>query len=422
MTAFVILLMIYVVGFAPKGTTLFIFWAGIFGMIKMLRNRCLPKVLKTVVLYPLCALLLLALLSFFWSEQPYLTEKYSSRFLIIWLFALAATACIDQMAPEKARHILCCLAIGCLSGLAIASLFSMAYFFQHVVGTQVSPELTFQQADLARQIAKSLCLAVVLLFALAPFVRQYLGKFFYPFLVLFVPVIVISDSQSAFLSLLLGSIFYVLAQRNPILTGIIFIIGLAFSFLMVLPLADLNYRHKHKMEPPTGEQSSVLQSVSYDSRSGIYKFFADKSMDKPVLGHGFFAGRIYKPDPWPAFLHPVLQDYLTPHNLQLQILFDLGYVGALLFIMLVGMLLHHGLNTLPAVSKPALMASAAAFVGATAFNFLLWQPWMLSFFASLCLIFLLQKRTADVQATPKTDVLDEMAGADKSYTLKTGAK
>ena len=57
------------------------------------------------------------------------------------------------------------------------------------------------------------------------------------------------------------------------------------------------------------------------------------SLEKPLVGHGLMAGLKYKDDASYTELQNINLGIRTPHNIHLQVIFDLGSVGAVLILM-----------------------------------------------------------------------------------------
>ena len=80
-------------------------------------------------------------------------------------------------------------------------------------------------------------------------------------------------------------------------------------------------------------KTAIGTNAFADQRIKIYQLFGKMSLEKPLLGHGLMAGLKYDGDLNDTELQNINLGIRTPHNIHLQIIFDLGSVGAVPILM-----------------------------------------------------------------------------------------
>lgn len=361
------------IGIGPKGTPLLLVLLALPAVWKLLTDRAEFVVPDKTVIGTLTGLVILAVASIAWSESPDMSQKTSGRLALVCVFALLSAACLMSLSANAARKLIDYLAVGWISGSCLALAVAVFYFLYVEQNIRLLDVSQARLDNLARQIAKSLLQAVVFLFPLLPAVRFRLGRFFLPFMAVFAGILFISDSQSSALAIIAGTAFFLLHKAAGQKTDELLLAGLAATFVLVAPLAALN-----RDFAVTGAASgtSINSTVSYEERSRIYNVYAEAAAEKPLFGHGFFKGRTNNGE-------------AAPHNVQLQILFDLGAAGALAFLAVLFSLYRLAVTRLAGQTRHAVAGFAAAYLAGIAFNFVVWQPWLLATLAFGTILFIL---------------------------------
>jgi O-antigen ligase len=149
------------------------------------------------------------------------------------------------------------------------------------------------------------------------------------------------------------------------------------AMLLVVPLAAASYAAKFY-------QVSWLP-MSAQQRIVIWGYTSGQIGKAPILGSGIGSARalneLENPDvPRAPGTDFELTTHVHSHNAYLQIWFEAGAVGALLFL-LSGVLVLHRCAAAPTVMQPYLFSSFAAGALLAASSFSVWAPWLLASFA-----------------------------------------
>ena len=139
-----------------------------------------------------------------------------------------------------------------------------------------------------------------------------------------------SDSQSAIVTCLTGGITFLTLQYSYRHATKIILAAIVASFIIVIPITQSSHMEAFKTEI---RKTSIGAKVSLDQRVEIYQLFGKISFEKPLFGHGLTAGVKYDGDVPDKKFQGIYLGYRTPHNVHLQIIFDLGFTGAVLFLM-----------------------------------------------------------------------------------------
>jgi len=220
-----------------------------------------------------------------------------------------------------------------------------------------------------------------------------------------------SNSQTSLLGLLCGLALFALAwlirkNRRQIFLGV-FSLGLLISPFMFIESFENKWVENYA---PT----IVKQKASGNIRQWLYFIYAEEALKRPVFGHGFKASHYYTPSDINRYLTLSVKqkvgrygrdeekglEFPHAHNLPLQIIFEFGYLGTLLFLF--------GLWRLTRLSfvreqKPFQFAALGATLGFLMFAYSLWQSWLMaSLGLALLYAIILQSRERDNE-TPTSD-------------------
>ena len=196
-------------------------------------------------------------------------------------------------------------------------------------------------------------------------------------------VVAISPHETSKLAIVTWAVAFVLSFAFTAFIRRLLVASWIAAFLLVVPLAiaarNAELQHAAWLQP-TAQQRILIWDV-----------FARRTLEAPVLGHGFNSTRSIRPEIpdllnlWylhkkisvPADIGVFRADH--PHNAYLQIWFELGAVGAALICAL-GLLVFLRLDRLSQQSRYMLATFAAAQVILLS-SYGAWQSWFAAMFA-----------------------------------------
>jgi O-antigen ligase len=275
--------------------------------------------------------------------------------------------------------------LGVVAGIL---LLCFEYLFNGIIAnlirpiTQAKSTRTFILSDLDRGCA---LLSVISWAMLAIFLqsRKYLLAITYYFLVLY--LLHISDSLASFLAFMIGGLVF-LISRLSMTSSLLRMVFLRFFIISIVCGSILMPIISYKMQPL--DIIKIAKSYLPDSakhRLFIWHFVAQKIVDKPILGYGFGSSRNfpvkenemiqYKGWVWSPF--PA-----HPHNNIIQIVFETGLIGLLLFLLLVYknlLLVDMKKNdTIRENCKPIYYACFTNYYIIGMISYSIWQTWWIS--------------------------------------------
>ena len=147
--------------------------------------------------------------------------------------------------------------------------------------------------------------------------------------------------------------------------------------------------------------SFVHEQVGYGTlgvRADIWAAFASLLPQAPFLGHGmeasYMAGEVYK--------HTDIDNHLLgkahPHNFAIQVWYELGAVGVLVFSVLITMYFR-SLRSVPDKYLPAVLATTAAVWTVSVVSHGAWQAWWWSLVGLLALLWITVLRSSSIGRT-----------------------
>jgi len=188
----------------------------------------------------------------------------------------------------------------------------------------------------------------------------------------------LSTHESSKVGIVLSTIVFAVALAWPVFARRAVLAGWCLAFILVVPLATMAYKAEL-------HQADWLP-YSASTRVTLWAYTAEQVPEAPFLGIGATSTRKMdldredrqKPNQrkdssddfgWRAGPHA--------HNVFLQTWYELGAVGAVLF-MVAGAGLIVSVGRLPGASQAYMLAHIAAFVTILAFAWGLWQSWLMA--------------------------------------------
>lgn len=202
-----------------------------------------------------------------------------------------------------------------------------------------------------------------------------------------------SDSQTAQLALIVGFVVLGFSIWSMRWTSRLLMVVWVSACLLVVPLGyglgalERAYglsAHDASRSPWLARQ---LSRASVGARMAILGVYARRIFERPVLGHGanmsYVLGPIFDAtEPKDNSTEATMRQH--PHNGYMQIWFDLGAIGALLFA-LVGLQILCSIATLTARSQSLAYGTFAIVATTLATSYGVWQYWLMAALA-LCAV------------------------------------
>ncbi len=123
--------------------------------------------------------------------------------------------------------------------------------------------------------------------------------------------------------------------------------------------------------------------LSARHRIVIWNYTAKNVLKNPLLGAGIRAGRYSTDHPEKVLVRTIYSPIRYspkgwhPHNMYLQIWYELGAIGAA-FVLSIGLLLLNRIRRLPARLQPYALATFSAFAAIAGVGWGMWQSWLLA--------------------------------------------
>ncbi|MGH1399228.1 MAG: O-antigen ligase family protein [Alphaproteobacteria bacterium] len=186
------------------------------------------------------------------------------------------------------------------------------------------------------------------------------------------PMIAITHSQSAQLSVIAAAIMFVAFPyrfKPAWIASAVVLGGLIISGPFI---AGWLY---DSLAAPLASNDWASTQASASARMEIWMTIAQRALENPILGHGVEATRAMEDLEMPLLYNPH-QTVLHPHNFALQTWVELGAVGAILIAVILGLFLQHlsSLETVQAkIALPVFIGSII--IAVIAYG--MWQGWWL---------------------------------------------
>lgn len=378
-----------ILGLATKGFAPLIALSGILAISSLLMKPSLLIKIDWKRVAPALPFLFFAGLSLLWTDA----EGGSRSFLvfisvIIFTFSLifVFSETSEEWKKKYRKYLSFSLLIGVLASLGIGT-YPIVWPELVNISEQFSSQTDLGNIELLRQSNRSLSMTPAILFLLAGF---YWKQARWLVIVLFsgaLFVIANSNSQTAFLALIGGgaaipfTYFFKYSRRKLILA--VTTIGLLTSPIIFLKSFEHKWVERYAPE-------MVQKKASGEYRQWIYFVFAKEISSNPFLGHGFKSTHNTQLENLDTYIDLAQQRKIISainnatkngtvaahaHNFPLQIIFELGYIGALLFLGFLWALLN---IRFAAQGRAPRAAAFAALIGLLLFAFSIWQSWLLA--------------------------------------------
>lgn len=187
----------------------------------------------------------------------------------------------------------------------------------------------------------------------------------------------LSTHETSKLGIVLSAIVFAAALVWPVLARRAVAAGWCLAFLLVVPLATMAYKAQL--------QQADWLPYSAQTRVSLWAYTAEQIPDAPLFGIGATSTRRMDLDREKTQAFKRTQpgeDYSWrtgphAHNVFLQTWYELGAVGAVLF-MVAGAAAIVSIGRLPRASQAYMLAHIAAFVTILAFAWGMWQSWLMA--------------------------------------------
>lgn len=398
-----------ILGLATKGFAPLLAIAGTLAFIGLALQGERGKTLDWKAFWPFAPFFIFAAASTLWSSSVGVFQSFGILVSVI-VFTVSLWLAFTKLSENEQCLFRTQLSISVVIGIVL-SIFvgSYAEFFPQLaqILRNLSDQTTLGNIELVRQGNRSLSLMPIFLFLVSGFYWQKSRLFFIFLFIAAFYIVTNSNSQTSLLGLLGGLVLFALAwligkNKRQIFLGV-FSLGLLISPFVFIESFENKWVENYA---PT----IVKQKASGNIRQWLYFIYADETMKRPIFGHGFKASHYYTPSDSNHYLALANErrvgnygrnkekglEFPHAHNLPLQIIFEFGYLGTLLFLF--GL---WRLTRLPFVGeqKPFQFAALGATLGFLMFAYSLWQSWLIgSLGVAMLYAMILQSRDKDNEA------------------------
>ena len=200
-----------------------------------------------------------------------------------------------------------------------------------------------------------------------------------------------SEHETSQIAMVVSGVVYLIARLHLPTARIVVLAGWLAANLAMLPVVAVAHKaglHENRLVPLTGQARIIL-----------WNFTAQKFLERPLAGVGANATRTIDDDLRPTAVTLPGQAYPQrtgqhSHNFFVQTWYELGVIGALLFLA-GGCLLWRETGRLSVRAQPYALAASTSAMCIAALSWGLWQQWYLSLFAIAILLIALGNVTLD---------------------------
>ena len=367
-----------VIPIAPRSGPLWVLLIGIAGIVHFIRHRPSLDWLKSPPIYALCVFLAYLFLTGFWSINPERSFEQAFRLTMLAFFGLAGYSLVRSLEEHQKRRVVQCLLPALLVGIVTGCVYGLLQYTGSYIRILtdflgLSPEFSSFRGDSRLHIAKTMLLTNFAFFSVFPWLwnkQRIAALLAYG---LFFTVCWHSDSQTSLVTCLAGGCIFAALQFSYRLASKITLAVIIASFFLIIPITQSS---TFKTFTTNIDQTSFGARSSMDTRKRIYELFGLMSIEKPIFGHGLMAGVKYNGEMPSIDLRGITTEIKTPHNVHLQIIFDLGAIGAGLGLLCFAWpILSWRARGNRRMAIATLMAVALMLAG-TLFNFVIWRSWI----------------------------------------------
>ncbi len=220
-----------------------------------------------------------------------------------------------------------------------------------------------------------------------------------------------SDSQTAQLGLIAGYVVFGLSVWTARWTSRVLMAGWVSACLLVVPLGyglgalERTYGLSSNEVGYSPWLTHLLSRASVGARMAILGEYTQRVLDRPVLGHGanmsYILGPIFDATaPKDSGSQATMRQH--PHNAYMQIWFELGAIGALLFT-LGGLSIVRSITALKARQQDAAFGMFSIFATVIATSYGVWQFWWMAAIAfGVVSLAVAGGGAADIDRAPKS--------------------
>ena len=377
-----------ILGAATKGFAPLLAIAGMFAFVGLALQSERLKAFDWKALWPFAPFFLFAMASTLWSDSVGVFQSFGI-FVSVLVFTASLWWAFMNLSESEQDLFRTRLSISVIIGIVLSIIIgSYAEFFPQLaqILRNLSDQTTLGSIEIVRQGNRSLSLMPIFLFLVSGIYWQKSPLFFIFLFIAALYIVANSNSQTALLGMLGGLVLFALARlirknRRHVILG-------AFSVaLLISPLVFIESFEKKWVEnyAPT----IVKQKASGNIRQWLYFIYADETLKRPIFGHGFKASHYYTPSDTDHYLALANErrvgnygrdeekglEFPHAHNFPLQIIFEFGYFGTLLFLFALWCLTRRPLF---GNQKPFQFAALGATLSFIMFSYSIWQSWLMA--------------------------------------------
>lgn len=384
-----------VIPIAPRSGPLFVLLLGIVGIVHYVRHRPTLTWLRTPPIFVLVVFLAYLFMTGFWSRVPERSFDQASRLTLLAFFGLAGFSFLRSLDDTQKQRAAQCLVPGLVVGIVTGCIYGLLQY----TGAYIRIATDFLGAPTdpyainnRLRIAKTMLLTNFAFFALLPWlwdkqklltIASYAGL---------LTVCFHSDSQSSLVACVTGGLVFAAFKISPGWTPKLLISLLVAGFIAIIPITQSVYFEAAIEKLST---TTLGKKTSPNDRLNVYQFFGGASSKKAVLGHGLMSGVKYEDDEQSHNYAGLARHIRTPHNIQLQIIFDTGFVGAGLLLLLLILPVGSDLKKGQTQKTLIILLPVIVLFAGTTFNFVIWRSWIPSAAILSVLFLFLNSRKTD---------------------------
>ncbi len=375
---------------APKGLAPLLFAVAVWQLLLDLRARRLREIFDTRVAWLLTALSLWSLMTVSWAPDPELSIVSAAKIAGTFFAGLVMLAAARRLAPPAREW----LGGAVIAGFAVAAL-ALAL---EVAAGYPATQAWYAYQDRGDEFrAAALNRAVVLVFlaswlAAVEFRRRGRAWLGCTGIVAAAVIVFGADGNSAKVAVLvavpLAAVAWWIGNRTHVVIAAVAVLGVT-----VAPMLPLNLLAPDRY-------AKVIPEAYYSAlhRLHIWRFSAERILDKPAFGWGLDASRDL-PGGDARLPEGGVVMSMHPHNGTLQVWLELGVIGAGLLAVVVAVSLLAQCQIRDRFDAAATLGASVVVLVIANLSFGIWQTWWLCTFGLLAALVTAAVRT-DAAALP----------------------